>query len=84
MQTIRTTAAALIGLAALAAWGGDARAQNYPWCGIFEIDGGMAENCGFTSYQQCITTMQPQGGYCQRNGSYQAPANERQGQRGRR
>jgi hypothetical protein len=42
--------------------------QNYPWCSNFH-DGGGA-NCGFSSYEQCMTTAQGSGGTCARNNVY--------------
>jgi hypothetical protein len=51
------TAAALIG--------GRAGAQNYPWCSNFAD--GAGTNCGFATLEQCMTTIQGSGGYCDRN-----------------
>jgi hypothetical protein len=43
-----------------------AEAQNYPWCAIY--DGGMGgENCGFTTFEQCIETARGLGSNCQPN-----------------
>jgi hypothetical protein len=64
---VATVVAAFVG-------GGDARAQNYPWCanyGGFFGDGGT--NCGFTTYEQCLATISGMGGACERNLQYVPP-----------
>jgi hypothetical protein len=49
-----------------------AEAQNYPWCAIY--DGGMGgENCGFTTFEQCMETARGLGSNCQPNTQYQPP-----------
>ncbi|MGE0676139.1 DUF3551 domain-containing protein [Pseudolabrys sp.] len=52
-----------------------AAAQTYPWCSIY---GGSswsgAENCGFSTYRQCMENVSGVGGFCQRNPLYQPPA----------
>jgi len=48
-----------------------ARAQNYPWCANFADGAGV--NCGFSTYQQCMTTSQGSGGYCTKNDRYAPP-----------
>jgi len=36
------------------------KAQNYPWCAIYNGGrGGGGTNCGFTSFQQCMDTPAP-------------------------
>ena len=35
--------------------GNRAEAQNYPWCAIYSSGAG-GENCGFTTFQQCMDT----------------------------
>ena len=70
--------AALIGAAGLAAavltptgFASPAYAQNYPWClQSSAYEGG--ENCGFTTYDQCMATRLGIGGFCQINTQYQA------------
>jgi Protein of unknown function (DUF3551) len=48
-----------------------AHAQNYPWCLQSDAyEGG--ENCGFTSFDQCMATRHGIGGFCQVNTQYQA------------
>lgn len=51
---------------------------NYPWCGSMGGGGGLdgydgGQNCGFTSYDQCMQSVWP-GGMCRNNPFYQAPA----------
>ena len=46
-----------------------AKAQNYPWCAYYSVNG-AAENCGFVSFQQCMTTLRGIGGICMRNTQY--------------
>ncbi len=65
---------AVFGLTAAAVFGTPAQAQNYPWCADYgggDMGGGM--NCGFVSFQQCLTTVQGMGGFCERNTQYQPP-----------
>jgi hypothetical protein len=47
-----------------------AEAQNYPWCAIYSGDMGGAQNCGFTSFQQCLEDVSGIGGFCQLNDTY--------------
>jgi len=85
MKTIRMAATvAILGMIALTAGAQTAIAQNYPWCGIVQIDTGMAENCGFVSYEQCFKTVEPQGGYCERNRNYRAESDSRSERRRQR
>ena len=39
------------------------RAQNYPWCAIYN-DGSGSKNCGFASFQQCQADVSGIGGFC--------------------
>jgi Protein of unknown function (DUF3551) len=39
-------------------------AYSYPWCAIYWRVGGGARSCYYTSYEQCMTTVFPIGGYC--------------------
>ena len=48
-----------------------AQAQNYPWCAYYNGLGGT--NCGFTSFAQCMATVQGIGGTCSVNTQYQPP-----------
>jgi hypothetical protein len=60
-------------LAATTAVGPPAEAQNYPWCAHYgKGDGGL--NCGFTSFQQCLTDISGIGGFCEQNNTYRPPA----------
>ena len=49
-----------------------AQAQNYPWCGYYDT-GDQAVNCGFSSREQCMTTVSGIGGFCMPNNEYQPP-----------
>ena len=59
-------------MAAIAAGGASiashAEAQNYPWCANFAD--GAGTNCGFSTLQQCMTTIAGSGGYCDHNNLY--------------
>jgi Protein of unknown function (DUF3551) len=60
-------AAAIAGLPARAV------AQNYPWCLISSAyDGG--ENCGFSTFDQCMASRLGIGGFCQINNQYRPAA----------
>jgi Protein of unknown function (DUF3551) len=48
--------------------GRPAAAQNYPWCAYYSGLGGT--NCGFSTYAQCMATLQGMGGFCNRNTQY--------------
>ena len=49
--------------------GNRAEAQNYPWCAIY--DGALGgENCGFTTFGQCMETARGLGSLCQPNTQY--------------
>jgi hypothetical protein len=65
--------AALLVPVALAAHANAAKAQNYPWCAQYSGRGGGAMNCGFTSFAQCMATIQGAGGFCVANTLYQPP-----------
>jgi Protein of unknown function (DUF3551) len=64
------TAAAL--LAAPKASHAQAAVYSYPWCAVYTGPGGPAgsRSCYYTSYQQCMTTILAQGGYCIRSPYY--------------
>jgi hypothetical protein len=49
-----------------------AEAQNYPWCSNFAD--GAGTNCGFSTQQQCMTTIAGSGGYCEQNNQYKSSA----------
>ena len=44
----------------------------YPWCAQYGGNFG-GENCGFSTYQQCMETVHGIGGFCVRNPFYTAP-----------
>ncbi len=58
----------VLGMAALT--GGSASAQNYPWCAQYGGKMGGGENCGFSTYQQCMAALSGNGGFCNRNTQY--------------
>ena len=64
--------ASAIGLA-IAGGAAPAAAQSYPWCGYYSVNGG-AENCGFSSFEQCLTALGGIGGICMRNTQYISPS----------
>lgn len=53
--------------------GGEAAAQNYPWCAQYSGDFGGATNCGFVSFDQCMATVRGMGGFCVLNNLYVPP-----------
>ncbi len=63
----------LLVLVALVAGNRTAAAQNYPWCAYYGGDFG-GENCGFSTYEQCMVTIAGIGGSCERNTQYVPPA----------
>ncbi len=63
-------------LAGTAAIGTRAVAQNYPWCAIYSKGGG-GENCGFTTFEQCMATVSGIGGFCMQNTQYQPSASRK-------
>jgi Protein of unknown function (DUF3551) len=73
---IRTRALSLL-LAAVALIGAAAAghaqsAYSYPWCARYPRGiGGLA--CYYTSFQQCMTTMDGIGGYCMQSPFYRGP-----------
>lgn len=51
----------------------------YPWCVRYRDKDGT-ENCGFTSYAQCMGTARGNTGYCYRNPQYvDGPRYQRRG-----
>jgi hypothetical protein len=51
-------------VAGLALLAGATGAQAGAWCAWFNA---YTYNCGFSSFQQCLDTIQGEGGYCARN-----------------
>lgn len=51
--------------------------SNYPWCAYYG-SGFSGNNCGFTSFEQCLENVRGIGGFCQKNDWYQPPAAARQ------
>ncbi len=62
-------------LVTIAGLGTRAEAQNYPWCAYYggRFGGGGGTNCGFTTFEQCLATVNGIGGFCARNTQYVAP-----------
>ena len=50
--------------------GKSAEAQNYPWCAYYNVSGGTT-NCGWATFEQCLTTVRGIGGSCGPNPMYQ-------------
>ncbi len=68
------------GAALLALAAPSAKAEvEYPWCAKYGRFGTQAENCGFSTYRQCLATISGIGGYCARNPRYQARAKRPRG-----
>ncbi len=69
---MKTLLFVLVVLAATAGFGSRAQAQNYPWCAYY---GGSeeGENCGFSTWDQCMATIRGMGGSCDRNTQYIPP-----------
>jgi hypothetical protein len=65
----------LLILCAVALLGGTAKAQNYPWCAMYNV-GDEAVNCGFDSFEQCMESVRGMGGYCKANNTYKPPQPE--------
>ena len=62
-------AAAAVTMALPLFWAAPARAQTYPWCSVYNPRGDV-QNCGFSTYQQCMANVSGIGGYCMRNPLY--------------
>jgi Protein of unknown function (DUF3551) len=64
-------------IAAGAVFMSTANAQNYPWCARINM-GDEAVNCGFDSFEQCMTSLSGGGanGYCIPNNTYKPPPPE--------
>jgi len=61
-------------IAASAAFGTSAHAQNYPWCALYNGGGaGGGTNCGFVSFAQCMATARGLGSFCYMNTQYVPP-----------
>jgi hypothetical protein len=71
MRLLLLTLAILAGAIGLAP---QAHAQNYPWCAHLDVGSDDAVNCGFVSFEQCMTTVRGMGGFCMANNTYVSPA----------
>lgn len=75
---MRPLLSALVILTGMGAFASYAAAQNYPWCAQYSGGGsGGGENCGFSTYQQCMADVSGIGGFCQLNNTYVSPAASR-------
>jgi len=62
-------------IVAVAAMGKHAAAQNYPWCALYSGGSmGGGQNCGFTTFEQCLATVRGIGGMCNQNTQYHPTA----------
>ena len=50
-----------------------AQAQNYPWCAEYSMGVGGGPNCGFISFEQCMTTVRDMGAFCVENNTHVPP-----------
>jgi hypothetical protein len=66
---VRSSLVTIGALAGSLAFVSPGKAQNYPWCAVYNV-GGPAYNCGFVTYDQCMTTVSGIGGGCERNTQY--------------
>lgn len=66
MKAFLFVSAVLGGLAGIST---HAHAESYPWCARY-AKGDDGENCGFTTFDQCMTDVSGIGGYCARNTQY--------------
>jgi hypothetical protein len=66
MRALLCAAGALVAATLMA---GSAQAQNYPWCAVYG-NGFGGTNCGFSTFRQCLATIQGLGGSCQPNTQY--------------
>ena len=72
MRLLLFVSATLLGTVMI---GTRAQAQNYPWCALYGGGAtGGAQNCGFSTYGQCMATVSGIGGFCQLNTLYVPPA----------
>jgi Protein of unknown function (DUF3551) len=52
---------------------GSVDAQTYPWCAQYTGEN-CSTNCGFSTRQQCMSTVSGIGGYCYENPQFVAQA----------
>ena len=65
---------AAVGIAAMTALASPAAAIEYPWCAQYNGEEGGGRNCGFSTIEQCMTTVRGIGGFCEQNLFYTGPA----------
>jgi len=73
MKAFLFVSAVLVGIAGI---NSHADAQNYPWCARY-AKGGDGQNCGFTTFDQCLANVSGIGGYCALNTQYVPPPGPR-------
>ena len=73
MKALLFVSAVLVGIAGMST---HADAQNYPWCARC-AKGGDTENCGFTTFDQCLADVRAVGAYCALNTQYVRPPGPR-------
>jgi hypothetical protein len=72
-SVIRLLLLALVVLAGALTIGTRARAQNYPWCAVYNV-GAWAYSCSFVTENQCWDSVHGIGGFCMVNNTYQPSA----------
>jgi hypothetical protein len=63
---LSVSAAALVAIGAIAFSASPARAQEYAWCAVTNLNGGSPD-CGYSTQEQCMASILGGGGYCQPN-----------------
>jgi hypothetical protein len=74
---MKPTIFALTVVGALSGLAGSAYAQDYPWCATYSGRAGGAQNCGFSTFEQCQATVSGIGGFCDRNTQYHPQTSHR-------
>jgi Protein of unknown function (DUF3551) len=81
MRLLLFVSAILLGTVTI---GTRAQAQNYPWCALYGGGAtGGAQNCGFSTFEQCRANVSGIGGFCQVNTLYVPPAGPHRQPRGK-
>ncbi len=78
MRSVRFAILIFTALATLTAWAAAAAPEHieYPWCANYGGGeaGGGGSNCGFSTFEQCLTTLRGMGGFCDPNPFYRPPS----------
>ena len=48
----------------------NASAQNAAWCAHYDFGSDKSVNCGFQSFQQCLSDVRGVGGFCMENKTF--------------